>query len=142
MNIIKRNGMEVPFDRQKIVTAITKANETVNEEARLKPIYIEAIAQDVEEAVMGHISVVHVEEIQDMVVFALMKHAPVVAMKYEKYREKRAMIRRANTTDDKILSLINCENEEVKQENSNKNPVINSTPVSYTHLTLPTILLV
>lgn len=108
MNIIKRNGMEVPFDRQKIVTAITKANETVNEEARLKPIYIEAIAQDVEEAVMARISVVHVEDIQDMVVFALMKHAPVVAMKYEKYREKRAMIRRANTTDDKILSLINC----------------------------------
>lgn len=131
MNIIKRNGMEVPFDRQKIVTAITKANETVNEEARLKPIYIEAIAQDVEEAVMGHISVVHVEEIQDMVVFALMKHAPVVAMKYEKYREKRAMIRRANTTDDKILSLINCENEEVKQENSNKNPIINSTQRDY-----------
>ena len=79
MNIIKRNGMEVPFDRQKIVTAITKANETVNEEARVKPIYIEAIAQDVEEAVMARISVVHVEDIQDMVVFALMKHAPVVA---------------------------------------------------------------
>ena len=131
MNIIKRNGMEVPFDRQKIVTAITKANETVNEEARLKPIYIEAIAQDVEEAVMARISVVHVEDIQDMVVFALMKHAPVVAMKYEKYREKRAMIRRANTTDDKILSLINCENEEVKQENSNKNPIINSTQRDY-----------
>lgn len=131
MNIIKRNGMEVPFDRQKIVTAITKANETVNEEARLKPIYIEAIAQDVEGAVMARISVVHVEDIQDMVVFALMKHAPVVAMKYEKYREKRAMIRRANTTDDKILSLINCENEEVKQENSNKNPIINSTQRDY-----------
>ena len=131
MNIIKRNGMEVPFDRQKIVTAITKANETVNEEARLKPIYIEAIAQDVEEAVMARISVVHVEDIQDMVVFALMKHAPVVAMKYEKYREKRAMIRRVNTTDDKILSLINCENEEVKQENSNKNPIINSTQRDY-----------
>ena len=97
----------------------------------MKAIYIEAIASDIEDEIHNRLSTVNVEEIQDMVVFALMKHAPVVAMNYQKYREKREMIRHANTTDDKILSLINCENEEVKQENSNKNPIINSTQRDY-----------
>ena len=131
MKIIKRNGTEVDFNKQKIINAISKANLSVEEMSRMKAIYIEAIASDIEDEIHNRLSTVNVEEIQDMVVFALMKHAPVVAMNYQKYREKREMIRHANTTDDKILSLINCENEEVKQENSNKNPIINSTQRDY-----------
>ena len=131
MKIIKRNGTEVEFDRQKIVNAITKANLSVPEPSRMKDIYIEAISHDIEDEVMGRPSTSNVEEIQDLVVYALMRHAPVVAMSYQKYREKRELVRHANTTDDKILSLINCENEEVKQENSNKNPIINSTQRDY-----------
>lgn len=131
MKIIKRNGTEVDFNKQKIINAISKANLSVEEMSQMKPIYIEAIASDIEDEIHNRLSTVNVEEIQDMVVFALMKHAPVVAMNYQKYREKREMVRHANTTDDKILSLINCENEEVKQENSNKNPIINSTQRDY-----------
>lgn len=131
MKIIKRNGTEAEFDRQKIVNAITKANLSVPEPSRMKDIYIEAISRDIEDEVMGRPSTSNVEEIQDLVVYALMRHAPVVAMSYQKYREKRELVRHANTTDDKILSLINCENEEVKQENSNKNPIINSTQRDY-----------
>lgn len=131
MKIIKRNGTEVDFNKQKIINAISKANLSVEEMSRMKNIYIEAIASDIEDEINARLSTVNVEEIQDMVVFALMKHAPVVAMNYQKYREKREMVRHANTTDDKILSLINCENEEVKQENSNKNPIINSTQRDY-----------
>lgn len=131
MKIIKRNGSEAEFDRKKIETAIEKANASVPETARLKPIYIAAIAEDVEENVQGSLYAVHVEDIQDMVVYALMKQAPVVAMCYQKYRQNREMIRRANTTDDKIFSLVDRNNEEVKQENSNKDPIINSTQRDY-----------
>ena len=131
MKIIKRNGAEAEFDRNKIVNAITKANLSVAEPSRMKDIYIEAIALDVEDELKERPSTSNVEEIQDLVVYALMKHAPVVAMSYQKYREKRELVRHANTTDDKILSLINCENEETKQENSNKNPIINSTQRDY-----------
>ena len=131
MKIIKRNGAEAEFDRNKIINAITKANLSVAEPSRMKDIYIEAIALDVEDELKERPSTSNVEEIQDLVVYALMKHAPVVAMSYQKYREKRELVRHANTTDDKILSLINCENEEAKQENSNKNPIINSTQRDY-----------
>ena len=130
-NVIKRNGEEVHFNSQKIVNAVHKANEEVDRLHQMNDYQIRAIADNIANKVQESTHAVNVEDIQDMVVFALMKHAPVVAMKYEKYREKRAMIRRANTTDDKILSLINCENEEVKQENSNKNPIINSTQRDY-----------
>lgn len=131
MKVIKRNGTEVDFTKEKIINAISKANNAVNESSRMKQIYIEAIASDIEDNIAERPSTVNVEEIQDMVIFALMKHAPVVAMEYQKYREKRALIRHANTTDDKILSLIDLKNEEVKQENSNKNPIINSTQRDY-----------
>lgn len=131
MNIIKRNGAEAVFDRQKIVSAITKANESVNAEARLKEAFIEAIAADVEDAAAARMDAVNVEDIQDMVVFDLMKYAPVVAESYIKYRHTRELARKANTTDDKIFALVDRANEEAKQENSNKDPVINSTQRDY-----------
>lgn len=131
MIIIKRNGTEAEFNREKIVSAITKANLSVNVEARLKDVYIHAIACDIEDSVAQSPSAVNVEDIQDMVIFALMKQAPVVAMSYQQYRHTREMIRKSNTTDDKIFALIDCKNEEAKQENSNKNPIINSTQRDY-----------
>lgn len=131
MNIIKRNGTEAPFDRKKIVSAITKANNSVNPEARLKKEFIDAIATDVEDKVTERMDAVNVEDIQDMVVFDLMKYAPVVASNYIKYRHTRELVRKANTTDDKIFALINRTNEEAKQENANKDPVINSTQRDY-----------
>ena len=131
MNIIKRNGTEAVFDRQKIVNAITKANNSVNLEARMKKEFIDAIAADVEGKATEHMDALNVEDIQDMVVFDLMKYAPVVASSYIKYRHTRELVRKANTTDDKIFALVNLTNEEAKQENSNKDPVINSTQRDY-----------
>ncbi len=97
----------------------------------MKKGFIDAIAADVEDKAMEHMDALNVEDIQDMVIFDLMKYAPVVASTYIKYRHTRELVRKANTTDDKIFALVNWANEEAMQENSNKNPVINSTQRDY-----------
>lgn len=131
MNIIKRNGQEVKFDKRKIENAVGKANLSVNEKDRIGSRTISLIATNVESQLKERKFTSNVEEIQDMVIYELMKYAPVVAMSYTKYRYKRELSRHENTTDQQIFSLINLENEEIKQENSNKNPVINSTQRDY-----------
>ena len=132
MKIIKRNGSEMIFDITKIIAAITKANEVVNEEERMTPMQIRRIANSVELACTEFGRSVAVEEIQDMVEQQIMAHGAFeVAKRYITYRYTRSLIRQSNTTDDKILSLIECSNEEAKQENSNKNPVVNSTQRDY-----------
>lgn len=132
MKIIKRNGQEVEFDKKKILQAIEKANEVVVLEKRLLYAQIEQIATKVEQACAALGRAVNVEEIQDMVENQLMSYnAFEVARKYITYRYIQGLKRKANTTDDKILSLIRCENEEVKQENSNKNPTVSSVQRDY-----------
>ena len=132
MKIIKRSGREVDFDAQKIVVAITKANESVVSSERMTPIQIKRIAEDVEMACMNVNRALSVEEIQDMVEDQIMnQRAFSVARSYITYRYTRALIRKSNTTDEQILSLIECNNEEVKQENSNKNPTVNSVQRDY-----------
>ena len=132
MKIIKRNGSEAVFDITKIIAAITKANETVEEGARMTPTQIHRIAESVVLSceTLGRSPVV--EEVQDMVEHQIMAHGAFeVAKSYITYRYTRTLVRQSNTTDDKILSLIECNNEEAKQENSNKNPVVNSTQRDY-----------
>ncbi|MBO5195898.1 MAG: anaerobic ribonucleoside-triphosphate reductase [Clostridia bacterium] len=132
MRVIKRNGTEVEFDITKIITAITKANEAIEEEARLTPMQIRRIAEAVELSCIRLNRAPEVEEIQDMVEKQIMAHgAYEVAKKYITYRYTRNLVRRSNTTDDKILSLIECCNEEAKQENANKNPTVNSVQRDY-----------
>ena len=132
MKIIKRSGAEVTFDPQKIVVAVTKANESVVPSARMTPIQIKRIAEDVEMAAQNINRSLSVEEIQDMVENQIMnQRAFDVARRYITYRYNRALVRKANTTDEQILSLIECNNEEVKQENSNKNPTVNSVQRDY-----------
>ena len=132
MKIIKRNGAEVPFDIQKIEVAVTKANTSVAEAARMTPVQIGRIAESVELQCQKMNRAPTVEEIQDMVEHHIMAHGAFeVAKHYITYRYTRSLVRKANTTDDKILSLIECNNEEAKQENSNKNPVVNSTQRDY-----------
>ena len=132
MKIIKRNGSEVAFDITKILKAITKANETVEEEIRMTPMQIRRIAESVELACQKMNRAPTVEEIQDLVENQIMAHGAFeVAKRYITYRYTRSLVRKSNTTDDKILSLIECNNEEAKQENSNKNPVVNSTQRDY-----------
>ena len=132
MKIIKRNGAEVAFDIQKIERAITKANNSVTEADRMTPVQIGRIAESVELQCQKINRAPTVEEIQDMVEHHIMAHGAFeVAKHYITYRYTRSLVRRANTTDDKILSLIECNNEEAKQENSNKNPVVNSTQRDY-----------
>ncbi len=132
MRVIKRNGAEVEFDITKIITAITKANEAIEEEARLTPMQIRRIAEAVELSCIRLNRAPEVEEIQDMVEKQIMAHgAYEVAKKYITYRYTRNLVRRSNTTDDKILSLIECCNEEAKQENANKNPTVNSVQRDY-----------
>ena len=132
MKIIKRNGAEVAFDIQKIERAITKANNSVTEADRMTPVQIGRIAESVELQCQKMNRAPTVEEIQDMVEHHIMAHGAFeVAKHYITYRHTRSLVRRANTTDDKILSLIECNNEEAKQENSNKNPVVNSTQRDY-----------
>jgi len=132
MKVIKRNGSEVIFDFEKISTAITKANEAVEEEARMTPLQVRRIAEAVELNCIRMNPAPSVEEIQDMVETQIMAHgAYEVAKKYITYRYVRNLVRRANTTDDKILSLIECFNEEAKQENANKNPTVNSVQRDY-----------
>ena len=132
MKIIKRNGAEVLFDPQKIIVAITKANDSVVPSARMTPIQIKRIAEDVESAALNMNRALSVEEIQDMVEDQIMnQRAFDVARRYITYRYNRALIRKSNTTDEQIMSLIECNNEEVKQENSNKNPTVNSVQRDY-----------
>ncbi len=132
MQIIKRSGSEETFDINKIIVAITKANESVNESERMTPEQINDIAQSVKNTCGAVDRALSVEEIQDLVENGIMqKQAFKVARRYIKYRYNRALIRKANTTDEQILSLIECNNEEVKQENSNKNPTVNSVQRDY-----------
>jgi len=132
MKIIKRSGAEVDFDRRKIEVAVAKANESVVPSARMSEIQIKRIAEDVESAAMNVNRSLSVEEIQDMVEDQIMnQRAFEVARRYITYRYNRALVRKANTTDEQILSLIECNNEEVKQENSNKNPTVNSVQRDY-----------
>ena len=132
MKIIKRNGAEVGFDITKIIIAITKANESVEEVDRMTPVQIQRIAESVDLQCQKMNRAPTVEEIQDMVEHYIMAHGAFeVAKHYITYRYTRSLVRKSNTTDDKILSLIECTNEEAKQENSNKNPVVNSTQRDY-----------
>lgn len=132
MKIIKRNGSEVMFDANKIIVAVMKANESVVPSARMSNIQIRRIAEDVEMAALNMNRSLNVEEIQDMVEDQIMnQRAFDVARRYITYRYNRALIRKSNTTDEQILSLIECNNEEVKQENSNKNPTVNSVQRDY-----------
>ena len=132
MKIIKRNGSEVAFDITKIIVAITKANEDVDEADRMTPVQIRRIAESVELQCQKMNRAATVEEIQDMVEHHIMAHGAFeVAKHYITYRYTRALVRQSNTTDDKILSLIECNNEEAKQENSNKNPTVNSVQRDY-----------
>ena len=132
MKIIKRNGAEVIFDPHKIIVAVTKANESVVPSARLTPVQIKRIAEDVESAALNINRSLSVEEIQDMVEDQIMNlRAFDVARRYITYRYNRALVRKSNTTDEQIMTLIECNNEEVKQENSNKNPTVNSVQRDY-----------
>ena len=132
MKIIKRSGAEVTFDPQKIIVAVTKANESVVPSSRMSAVQIKRIAEDVESAAANINRSLSVEEIQDMVEDQIMnQRAFDVARRYITYRYTRALVRKSNTTDEQILSLIECNNEEVKQENSNKNPTVNSVQRDY-----------
>ncbi|SFI30828.1 ribonucleoside-triphosphate reductase class III catalytic subunit [Pseudobutyrivibrio sp. OR37] len=132
MRIIKRNGSEMPFDSTKIYSAISRANNQVDETLRISEEEIKQITTQVSEYCERLDRTPGVEEVQDRVEHDLMAHGSYeLARCYITYRYKRALVRQTNTTDDKILSLIECENEEAKQENSNKNPVINSTQRDY-----------
>ena len=131
-NVIKRNGQEVPFDITKIINAIRKANVEVSGIYQLNNYQINAIAEKIAKQVAESSHAVNVEDIQDMVETGIMEmRGYEVAQKYVRYRYKREISRKSNTTDNGILALINQMNEEVKQENSNKNPVINSTQRDY-----------
>ena len=132
MKIIKRNGAEVVFDIDKIKMAVTKANGAVDEKVRMTPLQIERIALSVQISCEEMGRSPSVEEIQDLVEKAIMAHGAFeVAKEYITYRYTRSLLRQSNTTDDRILSLIECNNEEVKQENANKNPTINAVQRDY-----------
>ena len=132
MKIIKRSGVEVFFDSNKIVAAVQKANASVIDYEKLSDEQIQEIADNVEVACENMKRSASVEEIQDMVENQLMnQHAFTVARNYITYRYKRALVRKSNSTDEQILSLLECNNEEVKQENSNKNPTVNSVHRDY-----------
>ena len=132
MKIIKRSGEEAVFDGNKIIAAITKANHEVTEDKRLTEEQIRQIELDVEANCKNLTRAASVEEIQDLVENGLMKSGKFeVSRKYITYRYQHALVRKTNTTDEKIMSLIECNNEEVKQENSNKNPTVNSVQRDY-----------
>ena len=132
MKIIKRNGSEVPFDITKIITAVTKASDSVSRKSSLTQEQILSIANDVTEQCQALNRAVSVEEIQDMVENKLMDiQAHDVARHYITYRYVQSLKRQTNTTDERILSLIECQNEEVKQENANKNPTVNRVQRDY-----------
>ncbi len=132
MKIIKRNGTEVDFDIDKIKMAVTKANDAVDSKVRMTPLQIDRIAQHVQVSCEEMGRSPSVEEIQDLVEKSIMAHGAFeVAKEYITYRYTRSLLRQSNTTDDRILSLIECNNEEVKQENANKNPTINAVQRDY-----------
>ncbi|WP_027438904.1 anaerobic ribonucleoside-triphosphate reductase [Lachnospira multipara] len=132
MKIIKRSGSEVTFDIEKIVNAVTKANNEVVHSERLSTEQIRTISENVEKICEEMGRSLNVEEIQDLVENQIMNfRAFAVARKYITYRYKRALVRKSNSTDEQILSLLECNNEEVKQENSNKNPTVNSVQRDY-----------
>ena len=132
MKIIKRNGAEVPFDISKIITAVTKASDSVGGQSRLTKEQINGIADAVTDQCQSLNRAVSVEEVQDMVENQLMDiHAHDIARHYITYRYVQSLKRQTNTTDERILSLIECQNEEVKQENANKNPTVNSVQRDY-----------
>lgn len=132
VRIIKRSGKEVGFDISKIMAAVQKANREVKEADRMSQEQVDEISNRVEEICMDMAHTPSVEEIQDMVENQIMdQHAFEVARKYITYRYKRALVRKSNSTDEQILTLIECNNEEVKQENSNKNPIVNSVQRDY-----------
>ena len=132
MKIIKRNKAEVDFDRSKIEIAVSKANNAVPEGERMTRVQIERIADSVQKTCESMGRALSVEEIQDLVEKQIMAHGAFeVAKHYITYRYTRSLVRRANTTDDRILSLIECNNEEVKQENANKDPSVNSVQRDY-----------
>ena len=132
MKIIKRSGAEVAFDESKIVAAVGKANDSVEESKRLTKEQIETIGRNVTKKAERSPRALNVEEIQDLVEDEIMDLKKFdVARKYITYRYTRQLVRKSNTTDDQILSLIECNNEEVKQENSNKNPTVNSVQRDY-----------
>ena len=132
MKIIKRNGTEVIFDLEKIRSAVTRANNTVAEQYQLTPTQIQRIAESVELNCREMGRSPAVEEIQDLVEKAIMAHGTFeVAKQYITYRYTRSLVRKSNTTDDRILSLIESNNEEVKQENANKNPTVNAVQRDY-----------
>ena len=131
-NVIKRNGEEVDFNSQKIINAVHKANEEVDRLHQMNDYQIIAIADNIANKVNESTHAVNVEDIQDMVETGIMAmRGYEVAQKYVRYRYKRELTRKSNTTDNGILSLLDNINEEVNQENSNKNPVINSTQRDY-----------
>ena len=132
MKIIKRSGSEAVYDSNKIIAAVQKANASVIDYEKLSDEQIREIADNVETACENMKRSPSVEEIQDMVENQLMnKRAFTVARNYITYRYKRALVRKSNSTDQQILSLLECNNEEVKQENSNKNPTVNSVQRDY-----------
>ena len=132
MKIIKRSGIENDFDIKKIEAAIKKANESVVDYEKLDDKQIQQITQNIETSCKNTSRALNVEEIQDMVENQLMNFKAFnVARNYITYRYKRAIVRKSNSTDEQILSLLECNNEEVKQENSNKNPTINSVQRDY-----------
>ena len=132
MKIIKRSGAEVAFDESKIVAAVGKANDSVEESKRLTKEQIETIGRNVTKQAERSPRALNVEEIQDLVEDEIMDLKKFdVARRYITYRYTRQLVRKSNTTDDQILSLIECNNEEVKQENSNKNPTVNSVQRDY-----------
>ena len=132
MKIIKRNGAEVPFDISKIITAVTKASDSVGGQSRLTKEQINGIADAVTDQCQSLNRAVSVEEVQDMVENQLMDiRAHDIARHYITYRYVQSLKRQTNTTDERILSLIECQNEEVKQENANKNPTVNSVQRDY-----------
>ncbi|MEI3416467.1 MAG: anaerobic ribonucleoside-triphosphate reductase [Christensenellaceae bacterium] len=132
MKVIKRDGTEVVFDISKIIAAVRKANSADETSAELSDAQICAIAENVERSCLALHRAPSVEEIQDLVENQIMEQGAFeVAKRYIKYRYTRALIRKSNTTDNQILSLIECNNEEVKQENANKNPTVNSVQRDY-----------
>ncbi|MBQ4231844.1 MAG: anaerobic ribonucleoside-triphosphate reductase, partial [Lachnospiraceae bacterium] len=132
MKIIKRNGAEEVFVIDKIINAIRKANREVEGSDKLDEATIKEIALQVEKDCLAMSHAPGVEEIQDMVENQIMqRQAFKLARTYITYRYRRALVRKSNSTDDQILSLIECDNEEVKQENSNKNPVVSSVQRDY-----------
>ena len=131
MKIIKRNGSEVEFNAENIKNAVTKANNATQERARISNAAIDYVTNEVTEYVENTLATPSVEDIQDKIENVLMKVGPEVARNFINYRYKRALVRKANTTDEQILTLLERNNEEAKQENSNKNPIINSTQRDY-----------